>query len=360
MGVLEDIKRQAQKILDSRSAASGRAQDLQELYKTGLIAATQRVFDYLHEVVYQLNVVQPEIGFEFPLNEATVLHGAQQGDYVLVCESGTHSERVTLRFSVYSDGAVALTADDPAATDRPLQELKRLGLVLMDNTDAAATSEPGAGTQFSSRARVPVSFDFRADFKTGVIRLEVKNFERLGAENGYALDPENLEEQSMDEFAKLVLRQRNKFIETARARDKTTARLGDHGVQHDPSLPNTEELNASLVRSLFNRGKSLQLTYRNTIAEVSPAGEELVMGRSGQCELVVNSDVVSRRHAIIAYRKGKFILSDQSTNGTFVRIQGGKEVYLLGEDFPLSGSGSISLGESISISNEHVIYFNCQ
>ena len=43
-----------------------------------------------------------------------------------------------------------------------------------------------------------------------------------------------------------------------------------------------------------------------------------------------------------------------------VQIHGGKEVFIHCEEFPLSGSGFISLGASVSVDNEHMIYFSCQ
>jgi pSer/pThr/pTyr-binding forkhead associated (FHA) protein len=75
---------------------------------------------------------------------------------------------------------------------------------------------------------------------------------------------------------------------------------------------------------------------------------------------MVTSDLASRHHAQIVYRKGKFVLIDQSTNGTFVKAQGGKEVYVQQEEAPLSGSGFISLGKAVTVDNEHLIYYSCQ
>jgi hypothetical protein len=42
----------------------------------------------------------------------------------------------------------------------------------------------------------------------------------------------------------------------------------------------------------------------------------------------LEADLASRAHCRLEYNRGKFILVDQSTNGTFVCTQDGKEVYL--------------------------------
>jgi len=97
------------------------------------------------------------------------------------------------------------------------------------------------------------------------------------------------------------------------------------------------------------------------------AGGELVqeptdtvtIGRDLQCNLVVASELASRQHARIEYSRGKFVLTDQSTNGTFVQIDGSPEVYLRREALPLSGTGAICLGRSCAQETEHLIRFAC-
>jgi class 3 adenylate cyclase len=69
-----------------------------------------------------------------------------------------------------------------------------------------------------------------------------------------------------------------------------------------------------------------------------------VLGRDKNSDLVVNNPLASRQHAQIECRGGKFILIDQSTNGTYVFTEDGRKSFVHREEFPLSGSGSISLG----------------
>jgi class 3 adenylate cyclase len=71
----------------------------------------------------------------------------------------------------------------------------------------------------------------------------------------------------------------------------------------------------------------------------------VVVGRSDTCDIVVQNDFTSRQHIRIELRFGKFVLIDQSTNGTYVRSSTGHVVTLSREDMILQGSGSISLGQ---------------
>ena len=51
-------------------------------------------------------------------------------------------------------------------------------------------------------------------------------------------------------------------------------------------------------------------------------------------------------HARIERRRDKFVLVDQSTNGTYVTIEGEPEVQLRREELMLRGRGQISFGHA--------------
>ncbi|MBV1910119.1 MAG: FHA domain-containing protein [Kangiellaceae bacterium] len=71
---------------------------------------------------------------------------------------------------------------------------------------------------------------------------------------------------------------------------------------------------------------------------------DIQLGRSDDCDLVVDEELVSRFHAKISVRRGQFILTDQSTNGTYFRTNDGKVTYLRRDEITLADSGVISLG----------------
>ncbi len=104
----------------------------------------------------------------------------------------------------------------------------------------------------------------------------------------------------------------------------------------------------------------IHLSYNSNELTVTPDTPVVLMGRSGDCNLVVNANLVSRVHARIEYRRGKYVLMDQSTNGTFVRPQDGREIYLRREEMPLEGCGYISLGRAVGEGEGSLIYYSAQ
>jgi class 3 adenylate cyclase len=83
------------------------------------------------------------------------------------------------------------------------------------------------------------------------------------------------------------------------------------------------------------------------------------LGRGVQSDLCVNARLASRMHATIQFVRGKFLLSDQSSNGTFVKTDEGESIYLRRQELMLWGSGRISLGEEIADENPDLIRFEC-
>jgi adenylate cyclase len=81
------------------------------------------------------------------------------------------------------------------------------------------------------------------------------------------------------------------------------------------------------------------------------------MGRGEQNDLMIPMDCVSRVHARIEFRRGKFVLVDQSTNGTFLSTPVHKEVFLHLDELALEGHGLIGLGRKPDPGNKEKIYF---
>lgn len=104
----------------------------------------------------------------------------------------------------------------------------------------------------------------------------------------------------------------------------------------------------------------MELKLGDQILEVGKDLSRVTIGRQPHNNLVVNDIRVSRTHARIEYRRGKFILIDQSTNGTYAEGQEGDHIHLRRDEVPLSGSGVISLGRKImsdSVDDRSLIHF---
>ena len=81
------------------------------------------------------------------------------------------------------------------------------------------------------------------------------------------------------------------------------------------------------------------------------------MGRADDNELVVKGNLISRIHAKIEMRRGKFVLIDQSTNGTFLQNVQGQEKFVRRDSAELDREGTIGLGRAEEPGSSLAIYY---
>lgn len=73
-------------------------------------------------------------------------------------------------------------------------------------------------------------------------------------------------------------------------------------------------------------------------------GPAFHIGRASSCDLIIDEPCVSRDHALLAVRRGKVLLTDMSSTGTWIAQGDGKPVLLRRDVMQLASDGVISLG----------------
>ncbi|HZE10275.1 MAG TPA: adenylate/guanylate cyclase domain-containing protein [Burkholderiales bacterium] len=84
----------------------------------------------------------------------------------------------------------------------------------------------------------------------------------------------------------------------------------------------------------------------------------LILGRENTCDIVVQEKTASRLHARIERKGVQYVLVDESTNGTYVAIEGDREVLLRRDSVMLRGRGKFALGTSTDTAVV-LIQFDC-
>jgi class 3 adenylate cyclase len=103
----------------------------------------------------------------------------------------------------------------------------------------------------------------------------------------------------------------------------------------------------------------LTLRYRGQVTELNENSPPYTIGRDASNSLVIDAEWVSRTHALIEYKKGYFVISDRSTNASYVKLGEDDELRLHRDEVHLRKSGAISLGQAIGLNQEDVVYFQC-
>jgi class 3 adenylate cyclase len=102
----------------------------------------------------------------------------------------------------------------------------------------------------------------------------------------------------------------------------------------------------------------LVLRYRTHTARVTNERRSITLGREEFCDIAVKNSLASRLHTQIELRLGKIFITDQSTNGTYIRSGGGNVVHITRQEILLAGNGTISLGRSFDDNSDELIEFS--
>ncbi len=105
------------------------------------------------------------------------------------------------------------------------------------------------------------------------------------------------------------------------------------------------------------RTQRLRLRYRGQEIVVDEAKPNVSIGRAEDSDLVVKDTLISRLHARIEFIRGKFILIDESTNGTCVLLANGEEHFVRRDSVQIKGEGSIGLGRVPQADSPQAIHF---
>ena len=106
------------------------------------------------------------------------------------------------------------------------------------------------------------------------------------------------------------------------------------------------------------KGNKLKLRHRGKLIELTENSEPFMMGREATNNLVVEADWVSRTHAQIEFKRGHFMITDRSTNATYVRIGQDDELRVHRDEFHLRKSGTISMGQASAVNANDIIYYD--
>lgn len=85
--------------------------------------------------------------------------------------------------------------------------------------------------------------------------------------------------------------------------------------------------------------------------------ELVTIGRSPECNIVIQRPWVSRHHATFTISNGKAVLIERSSSGTFVSMGPDHEVFVRREDILLFGSGVISPGRRSSLGDAQILHY---
>ena len=147
---------------------------------------------------------------------------------------------------------------------------------------------------------------------------------------------------------KLALRRRARIVDRTRVRGKDDIMEIHELIWGKPEqMTISNILTEEMIASLTEEQDFLQIRHMQHSVIVDQKRPILTMGRGVANHLVIDDSMVSRMHARIELQRNRFMLIDQSTNGTYLNPHKGDTVLLRREALQLDGKGLIGLGQEV-------------
>lgn len=106
--------------------------------------------------------------------------------------------------------------------------------------------------------------------------------------------------------------------------------------------------------------RRVKLRCQNQEVIVGEGRKTATLGRADDNDVVVKGTLISRLHARIEVSRGKITLIDESTNGTFVQVEGGDEFFVRRDSTELTGQGVIGLGRIAQPGTDLAIHYTVE
>jgi class 3 adenylate cyclase len=122
----------------------------------------------------------------------------------------------------------------------------------------------------------------------------------------------------------------------------------------------TSMVPAIAMQARGGRAMRLRLRFQDQEIFLDEARPNVAIGRAEENDLIIKGNLISRIHARIEINRNKFVLIDQSTNGTFVQTKDGEEAFVRRDSLQIKGEGMIGLGRLPEGESPQTIRFVCE
>jgi hypothetical protein len=128
-------------------------------------------------------------------------------------------------------------------------------------------------------------------------------------------------------------------------------------VQWSEDVAETAIINAADRTQRYQTNMVLDLLIGAKRLRVDGTNPVITFGRAWNNDVIIDTESASRNHAKIELARGRFLIHDSSTNGTYLVRGGFSPEFIRREATSLDNFGSIGLGFNPGVQSLHVIEF---
>lgn len=204
MGILDDLKQQAEKQQDTPSTAAPPTVGSDEFYREHVKARMLTAFNFLTELVNQVNSMQLDVRADYPFKPDGKPVTLMQRGYKVFSDHITDPRQITLGFicALANPTTCEVQGRVPVMTQSEMLERYQFKYEKQEQKDPRQIV---IGARFKLVGPLQIKFILQFDGSKQVIKLLVSNFAGAGTSQ-YNLKPEQLDEAFLDHLGKYLLR----------------------------------------------------------------------------------------------------------------------------------------------------------
>lgn len=289
MGVLDDLRTQAQGQREKEEAEAAEAARREQFYRDEIQPRMTMAYQYFMELVKHLNYIRHETPVDYPLlpdGKPVTLH---QGEYKVVIDSSKAAKRIDLNFWAKLDKTIEFEIHGREAVQRHADRLNRYH-IKHEIREYKDTNLDLIGAKFKIEGPLPLNVVINADVSKSVIVLIIRNFSDPGISR-YSVHPNEFNDVFLDLLGQFMLRKVDKLFTLEMddsARDAIRRMLQEEQALRDKEMREAEERwQAEQAEGLTNSKKE---QIKNTVLKTVDENKERLKGLLNKLKSQTSAD----------------------------------------------------------------------
>ncbi len=211
MALLDDLKAKSEARKTEELAERLHADQLQAAYERYLNPKMRQIFNYLSQVVEEVNYIKPNTRVDFELPVYGRMLGLRQEEYRLTVDSRGSMRTIVLRF-LCTGGQTARFKVTPPSVAADLREQLLDHGMKFDSRDYFDEYRAVIGQRFEVEGEFPVLVRVNADIERTLIHIHITNFDAPISRHA-KYRPEQITPDFLDDLGHYILRKHTKLIQ---------------------------------------------------------------------------------------------------------------------------------------------------
>jgi hypothetical protein len=211
MALLDDLKAKSEARKTEELAERLHAERLEAAYERYVNPKMRRIFNYLSQLVEEVNYLKPNLRVDFELPVFGRMLGLRQEEYRLTVDSLDRMRQIVLRFRCSGGQTARFKVSPPSVAADLRDQLVDHGM-RFDSQDYFDDYRAVIGQRFAVEGEFPVLLRVAADIERTLIHIHITNFDAPISRHA-KYRPEQITEEFLDDLGNYILRKHSKLIQ---------------------------------------------------------------------------------------------------------------------------------------------------